>query len=336
MVHYRSWRRAFLYTCDPDSILDEAGVFESFLAHPDSTQLLLNCETVFPSPSAKSKSEFETKTAAIHAETSAHASLSLKEIKADALWLSGNAGIDEVNALRIAVLEWQSRPASRLLGRFAEEEASSLKGAAAVDTFRVSLAGPSFADIFNAKPGEGDDGADFISERNRRLRLRECYLSERSHIVKTARKLLAMFLDSADRDAVSQEPPASSSGLRKLGASLFQDKVKGAEWHKYPQTCITAVQTRLSSLDGPGDWLSTAKSNRQIESLWRTILVEEISQLLQSLFLQLQTSAEIPPAELLLSWLRLMHEHVFLESLDAVSTVSICILPACADSHKAM
>ncbi|KAL4806701.1 nucleoporin subcomplex protein binding to Pom34-domain-containing protein [Aspergillus unguis] len=315
-VQLLTWKRAFLYTCDSDSTSDDAQVFDSFLSHPDSTQLLLNRATVFPSPSAKTKSDFENKTAAIHSETNAQASYNLKEIKADALWLSEKAGIDEINALRIVVLEWQSRPGSRLLGRFAEEEASSLKGAAGVDTFRVSLAGPSFAEIFNTRPGEEGSAAEFISERNRRLRLREIYLSERSHIVKTARKLLALFLD-ADQNTESQQQPASTSELYKLSASLFTDKVQGKDWHKFGQECIKAVQTRLSALDGQGGWLSAAESSQEIENLWRTTFVEELSHLLQGLFIQLQTSSAIPPADLVLSWLRLMADHFFLQSLDA-------------------
>ncbi|KAL4786350.1 nucleoporin subcomplex protein binding to Pom34-domain-containing protein [Aspergillus varians] len=316
-VQLLSWKRAFIYTCDPNSFPDDTQVLDSFLSHPDSLQLLLNRDTVFPSRSTKTKSEFETKTAAIHAETNAQASCDLKEIKADALWLSEKAGIDEVSALRTVVLEWQTRPSTRLLGRFSDEEATSLKGAAGVDTFRVSLAGPSFAEIFNTRPGEGNGAAEFVSEQSRRLRLRDLYLSERCHVVKTARKLLGLFLDSDNPDTAPQQQTGSPSRLSKLGESIFSDKVKGKDWHEFSRGCIKAVQTRLSALEGEGDWLSAAESSEEIENLWRTTFVEEILHLLQSLFMQLQTSTEIPPADLLLSWLRLMVDYVFLESLQA-------------------
>ncbi|KAL4977382.1 nucleoporin subcomplex protein binding to Pom34-domain-containing protein [Aspergillus desertorum] len=316
-VQLLSWKRAFLYACDSESVTDESRVFESFLSHPDSTQLLLNGGSVFPAPSAKTKSEFDTKTAAIHAETNAQVSYDLKEIKADALWLSEKAGIDEVNALRLTVLEWQTRPASRLLGRLADEEATSLKGAAGVDTFRVSLAGPSFAQIFNIRQRDGNSAAEFVSEKARRLRLREIYLSERSHIVKTARKLLALFLNSDDQDIAPPRQPGSTNDLCKLGASVFRDRITGSSWQVFAQECIKGVETRLSALDGEGGWLGVAESSEEIESLWRTTLVEEISHLLQSLFMLLQTSSEIPPADLLMSWLRLMVDNVFLESLQA-------------------
>ncbi|KAL4900929.1 hypothetical protein BDW74DRAFT_160824 [Aspergillus multicolor] len=316
-VQLLSWKRVFLYTCDFESITDDTRVIQSFLSHPDSAQLLLNRGSVFPSPSAKTKSEFETKTAAIHAETNAKASYDLKEIKADALWLSEKAKIDEVNALRIAVLEWQSRPASRLLGRLADEEATSLKGAAGVDTFRVSLAGPSFAEIFNSRPDDETGAAEFGSEKDRRLRLRETYLSERSHIIKTATKLLTLFLDSDGQTTTTQQQLDVSSDLRKLGGSVFKNKTTGVEWHKLAQECIAGIQIRLEALDGESGWLGAAESSEELESLWRTTIVDEVSHLLQNLFIQLHTSAEIAPADLLLSWLRLMVDNVFLESLQA-------------------
>ncbi|KAI9372592.1 nucleoporin subcomplex protein binding to Pom34-domain-containing protein [Aspergillus egyptiacus] len=315
-VQLLSWKRAFLYTCDPESYSADAGVLQSFLSHPESIQLLSNRDTVFPSPSAKTKSDFETKSAAIHAETTAQASYDLKEIKADALWLSEKAGIDEVNALRIAVLEWQNRPATRLLDRFADEEASSLKGASGIDTFRVSLAGPSFAEIFNTRPDEGNNAAEFLSERNRRLRLRELYLSERSHIVKTGRKLLALFLYS-DQDSALRQQSNNHNGLCKLGASLFGDKINGKDSYTFVQGCIKALRTRLSTLEGDGGWLGAAESDEATENLWRTLLVEELLHISETLFLQLQASTEVPPADLLLSWLRLMVDYAFLESLQA-------------------
>ncbi len=238
----------------------------------------------------------------------------MKEIKADALWLSEKAGIDEVNALRIAVLEWQTRPSTRLLGQFSDEETISLKGAAGVDTFRVSLAGPSFAEIFNTRPGEGNNAAEFVAEKNRRLRLQDLYLSERGHVIKTARKLLALFLDSAPQ----QQPVSPTTSLGKLGASIFSDKVSGRDWHNFAGESIKAVKARLLALEGDGGWLGAAESCEEIENLWRTAIVEEVSHLLQGLFMQLQTSTEIPPADLLMSWLRLMADYAFLESLQAV------------------
>ncbi|KAL3467967.1 nucleoporin subcomplex protein binding to Pom34-domain-containing protein [Aspergillus heterothallicus] len=309
-VQLLSWKRAFLYACNPESYRDDAGLLNSFLSHPESLKLLSNRDSVFSAPSAKSKADLETKTATINAETAAQATYDVKEIKADALWLSDKAGIDEIDALRITILEWQNRPATRLLDRFADEETTSLKEAAGIDNFRVSLAGPSFAEIFNTNSREGNS-ADFASEKSRRLRLQELYLSERSHIIKTSRKLLALFLDDKDQQSKSR----SRNGLFQLASSLFREKSQEKDGHSFAQGCVEALKARLSALEGDGGWLCTSESNEIIENLWRTTLVEEVSQILQILFLQLQTSTEIPSADLVLEWLRLMVKYVFLESL---------------------
>ncbi|KAG2415233.1 hypothetical protein HFD88_006424 [Aspergillus terreus] len=316
-VQLLSWRRAFLYTCNAGCDVDDTGHLSTFLSHPESIQLLSDCLKSFPAPSTKSKSDFESKTAAIHAETTAQGSYDLKEIKADALWLSQKACIDEVSALRTVILEWQNRPGTRLLARFADEEATSLQGAAGVENFRVSLAGPSFAEIFN-KSTRRDDASDFASEKNRRMRIQNLYLSERVHLVKTARKLLALHLsDNLDQKTLpSTEQNERVSLLRKLGASVFKNKLVGDEWRSQIQSCINAIESRLKALEGDGGWLGASESSETVEDIWRTTTVEEISHIVQMLFLQLQASADIPSAQLLLSWLRLMANYSFLEPLQ--------------------
>ncbi|PWY77495.1 nucleoporin [Aspergillus heteromorphus CBS 117.55] len=316
-VQLLSWRRAFLHTCNFDSGVDDAETLLAFLSHSDSAHVLSNALTTFtfPSASAKSKSDLESKTAAIHVETTAQASYDLKEIKADALWLSDKAGIDEISALRLTVLEWQNRPATRLLTRFADEETTSLQNAAGGDNLRVSLAGSSFAEIFNQKAARGDNASDFVSEKNRRLRLRSLYLSERSHIVKLARKLLGIYLSHTHDSVAPQQPSERHIQLLKLGASIFEGKSKGEAWAKFNQGCIEAIRSRLSSLEGDGGWLGVAESTQEVEDLRATTAVEEIVHILQILFLQLQASPEVPSADLLLSWLRLMVDYSFLEPL---------------------
>ncbi|KAL4895900.1 nucleoporin subcomplex protein binding to Pom34-domain-containing protein [Aspergillus ambiguus] len=316
-VQLLSWKRAFLYTCNPNDDVDDAGSFHAFLSHPDNIHLLSNYLKSFPSPSTKSKSDFESKTAAIHAETTAQGSYDLKEIKADALWLSQKASIDEISALRIVVLEWQNRPSARLLARFADEEATSLQDAAGVENFRVSLAGPSFAEIFK-KSTRRDNASDFASENSRRIRIQNLYLSEKVHLVKTARKLLALHVPhTLDRKALpSTQPDDQVSLLRNLGASIFKDRLLGDEWRSSIQAGINAIENRLKALEGDGGWLGVSESSEAVEDLWRTTTVEEISHILQMLFLQLQASSEVPSAQLLLSWLRLMADYSFLEPLQ--------------------
>lgn len=290
------------------------------MSHPQSTALLANCLNPFPSPSAKSKSDFDSKTAAIHAETTTQSSYDLKEIKADALWLSQKAGIDETTALRITVLEWQTRPATRLLSKFSDEETTSLQSAAGVDNLRASLAGPSFSEILRQK-GE-NTASDFSSEGNRRLRLRSIFIEERSHVLKTSRRLFSLSLHNDVPGQPTLPQPHGSGGpisLSALGGEIFKDRSAGDGHRQFLQECISAIRNRLSEMQDIDGWLGPAESNEEVADAWKTGLVEDITHILQILFLQLQASAEIPDSGLLLSWLRLMTDYDFLQPLQVVS-----------------
>jgi nuclear pore complex protein Nup188 len=320
---HRSWRRAFLYTIDSRGQSDDEGNIDTFLSHPESIRLLSESLKPFPPPSAKSKSEFESKTAAIHVETNGKSSFDLKELKADALWLSQNAGIDEIAALRIAILEWQQRPAKRLATGFSAEEATSLQSAAGTENFRGSLTGPNLASILN-QTARSEDAQSFESEKSRRLRLREVYLSEASHVVKTLRKLLALSQhDGFLVDSTAFDSSDRKLALKKLGIALFKNKATGDELNRFLQDCIDSIRSRLTSLEGTGGWLSATESSEELESVWRTSLVEEIVHLMQLMFHQLQHSEEIPNADLLVSWLELMSDYRFMETIQVVSDESL-------------
>ena len=297
--------------------MDDAQNVNAFLSHPECIRLLSQCPDPFSPPSHKSKSDFESKTAAIHVETS-HG---LREIKADALWLSHEAGIDEIAALRITVLESQNRSATRLLSSFSTEEISSVQSAGDVDKFRLSSAGPSFTRDWEERPGMEE--AKFNSEESRRLRLRALYLSERSHILKTARKLLAFSLRDSVPNTASRLNEQHGSDrdvpLHDLGTRIFGNRSSGEEWHRCINGCIEAIRSRLSELTGGGGWLGASESNIDVECLWRTTMVEEVAHILQFIFLELQATSTIPTAALLLSWLRLMSDCNFLETLQVVS-----------------
>lgn len=314
----RSWRRAFLYSNDPDGHADDGGNVYAFLSHPESIRLLSQSLNPFSPPSAKSKSEFESKTAAIHVESNNQGSIDLKEIKADAQWLSQKAGIDEITALRIAILEWQDRPATRLTTSLSTEEATSLQSAAGTDNLRVSLAGPNLAQILQQAP-RSEESSSFATEASRRLRLRNLYLSERSHIVKTFRKLLALSLHDDNSSASATSEGNRELALHKLGVSVFKDKSAGDSLNQFLQDCVNSIRSRLADLEGDGGWLRAGESSEETEDIWRTTLVEEVVHILQIMFHQLQASSDIPGADLLLSWLHLMADYNFLETLQVVS-----------------
>lgn len=319
LTDYRSWKRAFLYTNDLGGLADHGGNVSAFLSHPESVELLSQSLIPFARPSAKSKSEFESKTAAVNVETNSKSSFDLQEIKADAQWLSEKAQLDEITALRITVLEWQNRPATRLTSTFSTEEATSLQSATGTDNLRVSVAGPNLANVLRQTAGE-EGSSSFTTESNRRLRLRNLYLSERSHVLKTFRKLLAFSLHdlSGESARFSGNESDRRLALCKLGVAIFQEKSAGDGLSRLLEDCITGIRKRLKDLEGDGGWLGVIEGNQETEDIWRTTMVEEIVHILQIMFHQLQASSEIPSGDLLVSWLELMLDYNFLMTLQVV------------------
>ncbi|EED21536.1 nucleoporin (Nup184), putative [Talaromyces stipitatus ATCC 10500] len=320
-----SWKRVFLALASSDENSD-VDYITSFLSQPESLRLLSNCFIPFEPRSAKSKSEFESKTAAIHVDTSSQAAYRIDEIKSDALWLSQKAGIDEVAALRITVQEWQNRPNSRLLGRFSEEEATSLQDAASVDSFRVSLAGPQLKEVLKKVHGGSD--TDFSSEKSRRIRLQNIYLSEKSHIVKTSRKLLCAFLHGKVPADASHLPLTHDArqfvrtdSLSRLGEQIFKDRSGDAESTRFLLDAIKAIEKRLSDFQTEGGWLSSSESNIDTENAWRTSLIDEVVHIMQIIYLHIQACDVVTSGEVVLAWLRLMAEYSFMEP----------IIPPCED-----
>lgn len=319
--------------CDSETGSGDATGLYQFLSHPESIRCLSQSLNPFAPPSAKSKSEFESKTAAIHVNTSPQAPYDLSEIKADASWLSEKAKVDEVTALRITILEWQSRPAARLLAGFSEEESTSLQDAAGVDSFRASLAGLPMVQIVKRTADREDGRLGFSTEESRRHRLRLLYLSEKNHILKVSRKLLALSLSGrrpnqpiAAGEGGNARDVTTDAKLRELGLTIFKDKSGNTGKNNFLSECVAAIRSRLSDFEGEGGWLGAVESNQECEDAWRTMLIDEIVHIMQILFLQLQSSNSVPTAELVLSWLRLMGDYGFLESVRVVSTVCICAL----------
>ncbi|KAJ5682477.1 hypothetical protein N7462_005642 [Penicillium macrosclerotiorum] len=312
-IQLLSWRRAFLYTNNPNAHVDDENHVAAFLSHPESTRLLSGSLHSFPGPSKALKGDFDSKTAAINVETNSKSSFDLNEIKADAQWLSEKAKIDEITALRITILEWQNRPATRLTTTFSSEEATSLQSATGTDNLRVSVAGPNLNSILKQTPNDGGVSS-FDSETNRRLRLRSLYLSERSHLLKTFRKLLVLSSHGSLTNSI--QPTKHESELIDMGTTLLAEKSTGGGMHPFIEECIKAIRERLEELETNGSWLGTEESNRETEDIWRTTLVEEIIHILQIMFHQLRACEEIPTGELFVSWLKLMAEYDFLEILQ--------------------
>lgn len=91
----------------------------AFLSDPETRHYLVNGIDPYLANASKTKSDFETKTAPIHAPQSSNGDYDVETLRKDALWLSEQLGVEELVALRAAVLEWQGRVEATLLAQLA-------------------------------------------------------------------------------------------------------------------------------------------------------------------------------------------------------------------------
>ncbi|ODH46240.1 hypothetical protein GX48_07663 [Paracoccidioides brasiliensis] len=319
-VQLISWKSAFLQLANATRDIDRSDSLYKFLSCPESIHILSNPFCPFSSPTEQSKSEFQSKTAAIHISTSSHSPWDVDEIKRDAGWLSKRTQIDELTALRIVIYERQNRPSDQLLSQFSEEEIASLQEAIGTGNLSHSTRGVQAAEILKYKGDQILEPIGFSAEALRQFKLFQLYLSEKQHILKVSQRLLCVALRGrvpSYHDPVVKQPQDGrvQSMLEELAKSIFGlQSGKGLDAVSVKQ-CIEAVRTRIGNLEAGSGWLLPDEPNVEIELVWQTNVLEELSQVLQFLVLQLQLSKTIPSAELLLSWLRLMAKYEFLDML---------------------
>ena len=124
--------------------------------------------------------EFETKTSAIHVTPSSNGKYDVKTLKEDAQWLAKNAKLNLLAALRIALIESQSRAAAHLGGQLSLQDELNLRDAAGDNEAQSS----SLAIANGAESTDADTlWEKFQKVEPRRLRLFKTYLSERRFFV---------------------------------------------------------------------------------------------------------------------------------------------------------
>lgn len=302
---------------------------------PATVSVLSNPYDPFPKPSASTKSDFESKTAAINVTVESRSTFSLEEVKKDATWLSGKAKIDEVSALRIVLLEWQNRSRDQLLNKYSREEINSLRDAVGFDidniTDPVDRSEPSGILAYTAAQNAGSVNAD--SEEARKSRLFLFFLSEKLHILKLSRYFQSISVGdkwpSCNDPGVQMTTDVGTpedNELAEMAHAIFGNSANtstGARSVLSVQAGVDAVRGRINSLEGGSCWSTENDGdvNIEIELIWQEAVLDELYQIVQILFLRLKIADAVTSSEQLLSWLRLMAEYSFLGHFQPVRLI---------------
>jgi nuclear pore complex protein Nup188 len=241
---YSSWKTAFYELLHSDGSENaKTPALEQFFSDPKVLELLAHPFKAFLAPSQQSKATFETKTSAINVTPSSNTRYDIKEVKEDALWLSNEAKIDEVAALRIVLEECQDRPSAQLLGRLSNEELASIQEAAG--TSQASMALLLDPDAIQE---------DFDSPKSRRQRILSTYLSERRNLLQCLNIVCQKTLysgpeDSGDRKG--KDPQVPESWMQRIGNKVVPAM---GDQDKWIVEAISAIEITASNLGSGSSW----------------------------------------------------------------------------------
>ena len=308
---------------------DENESIKKFLSDPQTSALLFQPIAPFSPPSNQSKSSFDTKTSPINVAQKEYAQYNIDEIKEDTLWLSKTVQINELAALRIVVLEWQTRSAAQLL------HTSSLKSAPDPgQTLNQQMTG--HVSMFAKSQSQGQGAPRLNTELVRKSRLLDLFLQERRYLLKCAEFTLSFALyNAAERGEGGAEPVAArgTQWLADLGMDLLGQWTQEATLSsKTPHQgkgflveATTAVQVRITRLGEGSGWAVPETIQSDIEILWGTNQAIEMVHIMQIMQDLLQSTTTITDPDTIIPWFRLMSEVAFLEGFQLVRVSSAYI-----------
>ena len=302
------------------------GSLERHLTDAYTVELLKKCFLPYPQPGPQTKSSFETKTSAINVTPSAQGRCDIKQIQDDALWLSNEANIDEVSALRITILEWQNRPAAQLL-QWSSVETKSGAGSSIYGLRSQAGLAQSRSTLFsNSTTPSTPNAAAPASEVGRRLRLFETYLSERHFVIKVCRHVVftALYETRDGEIAGSQKsnellPNWISEVGQEILTSWDIQGVFDVTGHNIFVSSTDALRSRLDALQQGSQWFKDQEAQEFVEAAWGDSQTLELLSIMELMVVLLTSCKKLPRSDALVAWFMLMEDHRFFDSFEPVS-----------------
>ncbi|KAI0415775.1 nucleoporin subcomplex protein binding to Pom34-domain-containing protein [Xylaria grammica] len=321
-----SWKLVASALMDPSGHRQSSRTVIDFFNDPLVQSFFTSPGSAFEPSSDKGQhhATFEKKTAAIHVTPTPNDKYDINVIKADAVWLSKNASINEVAALRVVVVEYQSRPASQLLGPISNQDIASLRAAAGAGNTQTSNIIPGLS--LTASLEASEIRASFDKPESRRQRIFQTYLSERRYYAATNDCVFTLMLQ--ERLPMSSATEASNSIRKSLlevyGISSKQPQKPTpdiptktchalvAQYLSLLPDCIRQVGTGLESVVQDEELLT--EDNR---GLWIHTSLTEMLHRMTILFQLLDQSSDSFVSDTVAKhWFSLVNDLTFLNQLS--------------------
>lgn len=301
-----SWKAVFAALLRHDDNDSKNELLESFFSDSHTQKLLAKPYDPFSFTQNNTKAAFDAKVSNVSPKAASKSPYNVDEIKEDALWLSKEVQIDEVSALRITVLEWQSRDAAELQTRFSNEEAVSLRAAAGeINTESsnlLSIALTTTSKAFNAQPAN--------EQEKRRLRSVQLYLSERQNLLACSRIIFQSAFQKAE------QPQEGHSG-RVPWVQRVSEQFLASQREKSPERflnyCIQSLKSIFENIDNGSGWFKSEGGREDVEAEWLQSRIAEATHILEISLIILDYRRETRSNANVIEWFRLMASYQFFE-----------------------
>ncbi|POS87258.1 hypothetical protein EPUL_002156, partial [Erysiphe pulchra] len=310
-----SWKSVSSILINCRGVESEYNTVRSFLGDKDVLNILFRPYSAFPFPSTETKELFEKKSALTEVVSSHPSHKDIKEIKEDTLWLSKEANLDEISALRIVLLECHARNSNRLLGPFSDEEVANLQEATGKNKFSNSVS-QSFIP-HGLQPATIRE--HFEKVESRKQRILKTYLSERRSIWVCAEKLLQIFFkDKTNKEMQYNNKQYTTPLWLKERAKDFGALLQSANKNTIILSYISATRDHLQKLGSESGFFKQDGGCEEIEMDWVKTQVTEATLSLKILYHLVLHEVKIPSSQVVLEWYQLLQSFDFFDKFGSV------------------
>jgi nuclear pore complex protein Nup188 len=302
-----SWKTAYRALCDLDSAAENT-TLETFLTDSGSVNFLSNALDPYLQPGAKTKADFETKTAPIHVSQCANGDYDLGELKKDALWLSEKVNVEELAALRVVILEWLQRAQDQLLTAVTNNGSAQITAQTDLSASTLVVSTSNFAASTN---GAKKPIIDFSTEDVRRHRQLQLFLEEKTHILKISTELV-------NQVAARDLNITTCKWINDLADRVTADQCRTNDTTTHDAflgSCIDTMDSLLDSLLDPSKCREIFKSDDAKAIMLEGATFTDIKSALRMLLANLFIFEGFAEHSTVFSWFKLMAKMKFFQNV---------------------
>jgi nuclear pore complex protein Nup188 len=308
------WTTAYTGLSDLSSARNSS-TLESFVSDDESRDTLARPFAPFQQANAQTKSLFDAKTAPINVSQPPNNYYNLQQLKDDSLWISKELGIDELSALRCAVVEWQQRPSDLLLGK--------VQSKSSAPDFTQSYFGQSKGAPTDS---ESKAGPDFEDTELRRQRLIKICLEEKSAAIACSALLISLAASAGDKhgSALLQKPRNHSTWIDAQASRVYE--TAAGEAIKM-SSCIQAVTSLATTLEGSEHQPNALRDCPELTVAYYDAVVSDLVNTLRLILAQVfALDSTVSPVDAI-SWFNLMQSFGFFVDLSPISSAQNVLIP---------